>query len=322
MNRRSLLMKIVASILCIVIIVGTNLSHASASTNDSDIVTKVNRLMANGENIWESLTDEEVIELSQAFPSPEINQFTTLSEEQMDEVKQIDALANEYYNYYKTYGFTEDLDVIPMTYAALDNSQVIELYGYSYTIAQIAQQLASLGLLILYSAAFPFLCLIATISAFGILVYEVATLYSNRADEATAKTLLWYSKHEEEIFNSKIRTIDYVMERTRGEQYWVCMLANYNNLGGILIGNAIKESVAADIIKANTTHTGVFCVSINRAQYIVTKAGYYGYTSPEIHLYDSGGNPTPLNQWHIHPKLASGEKMDTHVWYAGPNMGW
>lgn len=286
---------------------------------------------------WAALREkaEKEAKAETGFNNAEMASAIMLNDEQTEEAKYIDSLANDYYEYYygeNAIGDPVDIDAIIMgepvkngieQYAAVvEPVSIIEALGYYYNASQIAGQLAKIGALMSLGTALPFIHMLGVITGAGILAITLVIAYCAVAVGVNNQLLLWYARNFDSIVDAKQITARIAVENEEGVRFWYAYKANWFGQGGIRIGDAMKtKEEAQGVILANSENINVFTTGPSLAAMLARSCSVAGVApiGPECHLKNREGKPQPLNVWHYHAQYANGIHGATHVFYGLPN---
>ncbi len=261
------------------------------------------------------------------------------------EVEIIDALANEYYNYYIENGVTqqtildllkhtENDDILSQTkliypletnamlsenlistsVATTDYSMIIrQATGYIYSLESIAMQLASVGILMQLSYAMPFLEFAAILVGAVIITLVVAIAYTMVAVSVNEYILALYASRAAEISIARANTVVLVEQQKNGAKYWRCTKASWGGMGGILIHEPLKMSEAQGIVEYNNEYLGVFAFYRSDAETLAKSVLSYKVSPVEVHR----NNGQSLNVQHVHAYIGN-LHASAHIWFAIP----
>lgn len=330
-----ILRKIVSVIVCVTLLVcitNSDAVTAEAALNESylQINQKICKELENGvlpEMVFENLSESEIGILMNTYDSNQDKQNYGFSAEvaNSSEVRQIDELANNYYNYYVVQdsvsssinlydtilnnSFSEKLAVS----STADYSMFMKDLGYTFTVQQIAAQLVSIGVYMNIGGAMPFLSLAALIVGMGLIAFTAITVaYCGVAVGVNNLILTWYINSSNNLLNARTRTATLVAQKEQGVIYWEAYLVNYEGKGGITITRPVTENEALGIVKINLINPNVFAVSLSAALYLGSKASpQYGIKMDEPHNVAV----QPFNLYHVHANTGPGIQGNTHIFY-------
>lgn len=246
-----------------------------------------------------------------AFQSPEIQ----------EELKELDTLAKEYYDYYIENGSFPSNNT--STYAYISSSfQVVTILsgaGISISVGDLAQLAAKMGILAGIDGPLPVgdVCAIMLGVTFiiysGLDYYKLINLHRNREAVGQAVRETVYSLPATENAKKAITTSKVYADNARiGHKYFACSL-NDGSGGGIIIEGPINETVAISRLKRNFANynSNVFSVSSSLAYDIATKAGHgAAKLNSAHHIFNQ-----PLNLPHYHPTDSRGEQTNSHSFF-------
>lgn len=337
MNKR-LLKRTMSVIICVIMIFCINASYVNAAdiiSHDQRLLQQVNSKINAGieqdiapEDIIENLSDSDIEILKKSYSENESTNYG-FSEEVLNnpEVKIIDSLAKDYYDYYSLNGEFPNLDrltsdaqnrtsdlISPYYSYAGDYSELMKDLGYTFTIEQIAIHLVSIGNYINFGAAFAFLGLVALIIGMGLLTFTAMVIaYSAVAVGANNLILTWYLNSSTQLLNARTTTAAVVAQKQQGATYWAAYLVNYMGLGGIKVAEALTVPKALEKVHNNSSYAGVFTYNTTLAISLAKQASpVFGYKLDDAHNVEK----QIFNLPHAHIKTDAGAGQGlTHIWY-------
>ncbi len=235
------------------------------------------------------------------------NQYIALQQQ----FRVIDALAKEYYDYYKLHGkFPDDKELQSVGMRSVSTSdalKVLQGLGISYTEKQLAARLAVLGSLASLDGPMPVGDFIALLSGCVIFGYDVVSKYNNTATALANDIGKTEGRTYIKIVSDTIAISATTAEQIRkGNRHFIASL-NYGGAGGIIVGNPITLN-AAQLRAKNSQDT--FSTRRTYAEQVVTIQGYSKlWESAHINT-NYGFKPNNLPHWHLYK--SNGEKIPAH----------
>ncbi|BCJ93229.1 hypothetical protein acsn021_07980 [Anaerocolumna cellulosilytica] len=328
--------RLMSLVICVILLFSITANHVNAAEADKIqyLSEKISTAVESGtppEEVLENLSISEVQVLIDKYKSYGNSEASYFSEEVQNhpEVKIIDDLADEYYDYYMEHGtFPEEVnldkdysnqieaDVVISSFASSDYSIFMRDLGYTFTIQQIAAQLVQIGSYIGIGSALAFLDLAALIVGMGLLTFTyVAIAYSAVAVGANNLILRWYTREANNLLNARTTTAAVIAEKEQGTEYWEAYLVDYAGQGGIRVTRAITQTDALVIIAQNSSYRSVFTFDFGHAAYIATVASpIYGFTMDNPHKPEKR-----FNMYHVHANIAPQTSGNTHIFYIPGN---
>ncbi len=287
-----------------------------------DMVNELKELIENREQ----LTFDEVASIVDKYNllrdqvTEESREDSSLQEQQVialqEQFSEIDALAQEYYDFYKLHGkLPSEKDVekfATFDVSVSDALKVLRDLGISYTERQLAARLAILGTIAALDGPLPVGDFIALLSGCVILGYDLVSSY-NRSATALANDIgknegRSYIKIVSETIAISVTT---AAEIKKGTKHFVANL-NYGGAGGIIVGSPISLN-AAQLRAKNGQDT--FSTANKYAEQVVTIKDYDKEWEPPHILTRYGIKPNNLPHWHL---LKNGSRLEGHhfhPWY-------
>lgn len=220
-----------------------------------------------------------------------------------------------------SYVITEQSDINYDTYAAATiDASLVNQFGYSYSAAQVAQHLASIGTAISAGGALPYVGLICAVTGAAILTIGIAVAVANHVGAFQDTTVQYYQKSKPYIATSTTTTKEVARLYSEGYTYWACKRVdnkvNGQPVGGIrLISTITRTDAQSIIIKNNKYGEDVYClIKKDALSFVMSLAGkgFAGFVGPEVH--DSN---RIYNLYHYHMTFDKElkEHANTHVFF-------
>jgi len=279
------------------------------------------------EDILENLSESDIEVLKRSYSNSYESESMShgFSEEILNkqEVKIIDNLAKEYYDYYTIHDEFPNSSknsssgiISPASAYGADYSEVMKDVGYVITVEEIAKQLVAIGKYIKIGEAFAFLNLVALIVGMGLITFTAMVIaYSAVAVGCNELILTWYTNSASNLLNARTTTAALVVEKQQGTKYWAAYLVNYSGLGGIRVAEPLSIDKAIGKVLANNSYAGVFTYEINLASYLAGQASpIFKYFRDNAH--NTGKQIFNLPHFHIYTDANRTHGL-THIWYLG-----
>lgn len=237
----------------------------------------------------------------------------TQSTSDSEQLKRIDALASEYYNYQKTYGY------LPNTSTNLENSSVASTFspisilasiGISHTEASLAARLVTLGGIAAIDGPLPVGDFIALVT--GAYVISSYALEYITAQPRTALPANIGSNEGSQFAPIVVTALNIVaLVRDARNNGWEHFAATryWGEGGGIQINQQITGFTAIERAK---TGSDTFSISFVLANSVANSAGLGIPVPHQAHNVD---NRYPNNLPHVHPTYVGGTLMAAHCFH-------
>lgn len=233
-----------------------------------------------------------------------------------NEEKDINKLAQEYYDYFEKHGKYPDevnnnnSSLQPMFYynvTATQGVSAMQTLGYSVNSGMMATCLAALGSLLGLGGPMTMGVFIAIVIGVAILYYKY-----NSQIKSTIQTYISTSCATTFVTNIEVAYTLAQQNTKQGYRYFRAYTTNAGGLGGVTVGTPFITLLdAVNYLKFNSQYNNVFSYLQSDANAVATGASLI---SAPVHHYAHNATNQPLNKPHYHA-TAFWVQMHGHSWY-------